>query len=91
MNNSRFLALPLDAQKLTQQLNLKLLSKEKLTLVNEESTKLPVDYPTWVIELTALNIEGLLECKFVLSLVFILSPKWKRSKIVIDISLPPMA
>ena len=35
MNDSRFLALPLDAQKLTYESNLQLLSKEKLTLVDE--------------------------------------------------------
>ena len=72
MNNLRFLALPLDAQKLTQQFNLQLLSKEKLTLVNEQSTKLAVDDPTWVIESAALNSKGLLKYRFVFALVFIL-------------------
>ena len=40
MNNSRFLALPLDAQELTQQLNLQLLSKENLPKVDDVTTKL---------------------------------------------------
>ena len=71
-NDSRFLALPLDAQKLTQQLNFQLLSKEKLTLVNEQSTKLAVDDATWVIEAAALNSRGLPEYRFVFALVFIL-------------------
>ena len=40
MNDSRFLALPLDAQKLTQQLNLQVLSKENLLKVDDATTKL---------------------------------------------------
>ena len=55
-----------------QQSNLQLLSTEKLTVVNEQSTKLSVDDPTWVIESAALNSEGFLEYRFVFALVFIL-------------------
>ena len=40
------------------------MSTEKLTLVNEQSTKLAVDDPTWVIETRALDSEGLLEYRF---------------------------
>ena len=55
-----------------QQLNLQLLSTEKLTLVNEQSTKLAVDDPTWVIESAVLNSEGLLEYRFGFAVVFML-------------------
>ena len=72
MNDSRFLALPLDDKSSKQQSNLQLLSTEKFTLVNEQSTKLAVDDPTQVIGMTALNSEGLLEYRFVFALVFIL-------------------
>ena len=44
-----------------RQSNIQLLSTEKLTLVNEQSTKLAADDPTWVIESASLNSEGLLE------------------------------
>ena len=40
MNNSRLLALPQDAQNLTQQLNLPLLSKENLLKVDDVTTEL---------------------------------------------------
>ena len=40
MNDWSFLALPLDAQKLTEQLNLQLLSKENLPKVDDSTTKL---------------------------------------------------
>ena len=39
MNNSRFLALPLDSQELTQQLNLQLLQKEILIIMDDRTTK----------------------------------------------------
>ena len=55
MNDSRFLALPLDAQKLTQQLDLQLLSKEKLILVDDVTTELAGIGPTWGIEPEVLN------------------------------------
>ena len=54
-----------------QQSNLELSSTDKLTLVNEQSTKLVVDDPTWVIGMTAFSSEGLLEYRFVFALVFI--------------------
>ena len=40
MNDSRFLALPLDAQSLTQQPNLQLLEKENLLKVDDMTTQL---------------------------------------------------
>ena len=55
-----------------KKLNLQLLSKEKLTIVNEQSTKLAVDDPTQVIKPVVLNSEGLLEYRFVFGSVFIL-------------------
>ena len=50
MTDSRFLPLSQDAQKLTQQLNLQLLSKEKLTKVDDVTTKLVGIGSTWEIE-----------------------------------------
>ena len=55
MNDSRFLALPLDAQKLTPQLNLQLLSKENLLKVDDVTTKLAGIGPTQGIEPAVLN------------------------------------
>ena len=55
MTDSRILPLPLDAQKLTQQLNLQMLSKEKLTLVDDATTQLAGIDATWGIEPAALN------------------------------------
>ena len=40
--------------------------------MDEQSTKLAVDDPTWVIELTVLNSESALEYRFVFALVYIL-------------------
>ena len=55
MNDSRFLALPLDAQMLTKQLNLQMLSKEKLTKLDDVTTKLAGIGSTWGIEPAVLN------------------------------------
>ena len=55
MNDLRFLTLPLDAQKLTQQLNLQLLSRENFLKVDDSTTKLAENGSTWGIEPVALN------------------------------------
>ena len=55
MNDSRFLALPLDAQKLTQQLNLQLLSKENLLKVHDVTIKLAGIGSTQGLEPAGLN------------------------------------
>ena len=55
MNNWRFLAWPLDAQKLTQQLNLQLLGKNNKLMMDDSTTKLAVNGSTWGIEPAALN------------------------------------
>ena len=78
-NDGRFLACPLDAQKLKQQSHLHLLSTEKLSLVNEQSTKLAVADPTQIIGMTALNSEGLLEYRFVFALVLFYESKMDQN------------
>ena len=55
MNDGRFLAWPLDGQKLTQQLNLPLLSKKNLLKMDDSTTKLPGNGSTWGIEPAGLN------------------------------------
>ena len=55
MNDSRFLALPLDARNLTQQLNLQLLEKKNFLKVDDMTTKLAVVDSTQVIESVVLN------------------------------------
>ena len=68
-----------------QQSNLQLLSTEKLTLVNEQSTKLAVDDPTWVIESAVLNSEGLLEILMFFALVLLVQ-NGPKLKIVIKVT-----
>ena len=72
MNDSGFLALPLDAQNLTQQLNLLLLEKENLLKVDDMTTKLAGIGSAWGTEPAVLNSVGVLEFRFVFALVFIL-------------------
>ena len=72
MSDSRFLALPLDAQKLTHNLTYNWCEQGKLTLVDDMRSKMAVDDSTWAIESTALNSEGMLEYRFVFTLVLIL-------------------
>ena len=71
MNDSGFLALPLDAQNLTQQLNLPLL-KKNLLKVDDMTTKLAGIGSAWGTEPAVLNSAGVLEFRFVFALVFIL-------------------
>ena len=68
-----------------QQSNLQLLSTEKLTLVNEQSTKLAMDDPTWVIESAVLNSEGLLEILMFFALVLLVQ-NGPKLKIVIKVT-----
>ena len=84
INNSRFLALPLDAQKLTQQLNLQLLSKEKLTKVDDVTSELVGTGSTQGIEPAVLTQCFDVGIQLYFDLVFIL---WTRTVIVIEFSL----
>ena len=72
MNNWRFLACPLDAQKLTQQLNLQLLSKKNLLKIDDSTTKLAVNGSTWGVEPAALNRSSDVGIQWYFALVFIL-------------------
>ena len=84
-NNSRFLALPLDAQKLTQQLNLQMLSKEKLTKVDDVTSELVGTGSTQGIEPAVLTQCFDVGIQLYFDLVFVL---WTRTVIVIEFSLP---
>ena len=53
--DSRFLALPVDSQKLTQQLNLQMLPKENLLKVDDATTKPAGIGSTWGKEPAVLN------------------------------------
>ena len=55
MNGWRFLAWPLDAQRLTQQLDLQLLANIILLKMDDSTTKLAVNGSTWGIDPAALN------------------------------------
>ena len=76
MNDSRFLALPLDAQKLMQQLNLQLLSKEELTLVDDMITKQAGTCSAWGTGPAALSM---LEYRFVFTLVLFYESKMDQN------------
>ena len=70
-----------------QQSNKKSLTKENLQLLFDSTTKQARTVPTWGIEAGALNRWSMLVKLMYFTLVFnFMSPKWTRTKLVIEIS-----